>query len=398
MKTNIRTSLKSLLIIKTLLVSALIIISGCGKNKNFKVTGTLKNSSKEYIYLKELTTSDIIPIDSALVNSDGSFKLRGKSNKLAFYSLSFSKNNAITLIINPGDAIIITADAKDLSHTYSVDGSADSKLAEKLNYQLNNTIKSIDSLGKIYHDSLGSKQILSIKRNLDSTYNKIEFRHRVYTKNFIRTNPSSLASLMALYQQLAPRHSVLTPSEDYEYFKLVDSIMMKAHPEADAVQSLHTLMNDLSDQHNSQVEAEKHTAIGVKAPEIALGGINGKLITLSSTQGKYVLLDFWASWCNPCRVENPAMVQTYWKYKYAGFEIFQISLDKNKESWINAIQNDHLPWIHVSDLKMWESPVVTLYGIQGIPANFLLDPKGTIIAKNLRGTELGSKLKEIFKY
>ncbi len=376
----------------------ILINAGCGKTRSIKVKGTLKNSNKEYIYLKELTSSDVIALDSDKIEDDGSFRLKAQNSKIAFYSLSLSKKNTITLIISPGDRLIVNADAKDLNHTYTVEGSPESELAREIDFKLSTVLQSIDSLGRIYEDSMGSKNLLATKARLDSVYHKIELNHKNYSKKFINENLHSLAALMALYQQLAPRHPVLNPSDDFKYFKMVDSVMMREHPEADAVQSLHNLMNELSDQQLSIADAAKRTALGEKATDIALPAPNGSLIKLSSSEGKYVLLDFWASWCKPCRDENPGMVQTYWKYKYAGFEIFQVSLDKNRESWVSTIQNDHLPWINVSDLKYWDSPVVPLYGIQGIPFNLLLNPKGVIIAKNLRGTELGNKLKEIFKY
>jgi peroxiredoxin len=146
------------------------------------------------------------------------------------------------------------------------------------------------------------------------------------------------------------------------------------------------------------METDKRNAIGSMAAEIALRNPKGDTIKLSSLRGKYVLLDFWASWCDPCRNENPNLVRNYWRYKYAGFEIFQVSLDKSKDSWQKAILDDKLFWINVSDLKFWNSPVVPLYGIESIPENFLLDPKGMIIARDLTGDALSFKLKEIFKY
>jgi peroxiredoxin len=122
---------------------------------------------------------------------------------------------------------------------------------------------------------------------------------------------------------------------------------------------------------------------------------SGKTIALSSFKGKYVLVDFWASWCRPCREENPNVVSAFQKFRNKNFTILGVSLDKNKEAWTKAIMKDGLTWAHISDLQEWYSPVVSIYGIQGIPFNVLVDPKGNIIAKNLRGSELHEKLAEV---
>ena len=138
--------------------------------------------------------------------------------------------------------------------------------------------------------------------------------------------------------------------------------------------------------------------LGASPPEIALPNPEGDTITLSSTRGKVVLLDFWAAWCNPCRVENPNLVKYYNKYHAKGFEIFQVSLDRDRDNWLEAIENDGLEqWIHVSDLQFWNSIVVSLYNLNQIPTNFLLDREGKIIARDLRGEDLGEKLSDLFK-
>jgi peroxiredoxin len=145
------------------------------------------------------------------------------------------------------------------------------------------------------------------------------------------------------------------------------------------------------------VEDSTGINVGDLAPEINLPSNKGKVISLSSLRGKIVLLDFWASWCGPCRQENPNVVKVYNKYKDKGFEIYSVSLDMDKGQWLHAIETDHLTWTHVSDLGYWNSVVVPKYQISGIPATFLLDKEGKIIARDLRGEELDKKLAEVFK-
>lgn len=143
------------------------------------------------------------------------------------------------------------------------------------------------------------------------------------------------------------------------------------------------------------VKRSEGTAIGSPAAAFSLPDVNGKQVALSSFKGKYLLIDFWASWCAPCRQENPNVVNAYNKFKSKGFDVLGVSLDKNKEDWTRAITQDKLSWTHVSDLKYWDNEVAKLYGVQAIPANFLLDKEGNIIGKNLRGDQLEARLMEI---
>lgn len=134
---------------------------------------------------------------------------------------------------------------------------------------------------------------------------------------------------------------------------------------------------------------------GMPVLSFSLPDTSGKMVSTTNYAGKYYLIDFWASWCKPCRAENPNMLKAYQKYHLKGFDILAVSLDDDRASWINAIVNDNLPWAQVSDLKNWESMPAKLYAVQGIPTNFLIDKNGIIIAKELRGIELHAKLKEL---
>jgi thiol-disulfide isomerase/thioredoxin len=177
----------------------------------------------------------------------------------------------------------------------------------------------------------------------------------------------------------------------------VDSSLSILYPEYEPVTSLHTQVKEFMGNLKGKAEISPVSGEGAMAPDIILPTPKGDTIKLSSTRGSIVLLDFWASWCAPCRMENPNLVKAYNLYNGKGFKIFQVSLDKSRDAWIKGIEDDQLgSWIHVSDVQYWNSIVVPLYKIESIPCNFLLDKEGRIIATNLRGEKLQLKLAELF--
>lgn len=382
-------------IIYILILSALI--SSCETEPDhFTISGEVGNANGEKLYLIELQTNSVVLIDSVILNNEGIFSFNGQSEIPKFYALRTNPNNYLTLIVHPYQQIIVKTDGENLAENPVIEGSPESQKITELRKRLDHNVERLDSLGDYYRSLIGSREINLVRDSLAQLSKEIIETHTDYTKSFIIENSNSLAGLMALYQQIAPRKYVLSPKEDYEYFALVDSSLMASIPKSEAVQALHAQMQEIKRQIKVEEEINEVVGIGTVAPEIELPTPDGDTLKLSSFKGKYVLLDFWASWCRPCRIENPHLVKAYQKYQDKGFEIFQVSLDKKRESWVNAIEKDQLNWPQVSDLKYWHSEPAKLYKVQAIPANFLIDKKGRIVARNLRGDALEAKLSEIF--
>lgn len=358
----------------------------------FTVSGEIANANGEKLYLVELQTNNINILDSVVLNEYGTFSFKGQTDIPRFYAIRTSSNNYLTLIINNLEQINIKANSDELYRDAVITGSPASNNILILRTKLENSIQSLDSLALKYQSLLGTRELKRVKDSLGLVSQEIIEKHTEFSKKFVTDNLNSLAGLMALYQQIAPRRYVLNPKDNFEYFNLVDSSLMSIIPESDAVKALHAQLKEYKRQDN----AVNILGIGKIAPDIALPNPKGDTISLYSLRGKYVLLDFWASWCRPCRVENPNLVRTYKKYNAKGFEIFQVSLDKKKQSWEEAINKDNLEWSNVSDLKYWSSAPAQLYKIQSIPTNFLIDKQGKIIAKNLKGDALEAKLSELF--
>jgi peroxiredoxin len=284
-----------------------------------------------------------------------------------------------------------------LNYPLTITGSRGTELMNDYNKRLLKTINQLKKLYDVYIENLGAAQLTIVMDRLDSLAQIRLEELNTFTREYIDKNLNSLVSLVALYQQVAPGEYILHPEKDIEYFIKVDSSLSLLYPDYEPVVSLHEQVQGLktnSDAKKLRLPVSNET---IEAPEIALANTQGDTIRLSSTRGEIVLLDFWASWCKPCRNESPNLVKAYDLYHNKGFQIYQVSLDKTKEAWINGIEEDHLDrWIHVSDLKYWQSVVVPLYELEKIPSNFLLDSEGRIIASDLRGEILQRKLAELF--
>lgn len=371
--------------------------TGC-KNNVAVISGKLNNPvTGEYVFLDQLKSDKLITVDSVITSDDGTFSLKTETRVPAFYLLKINENNFLTMLLEPGEKIKIEAHHDSLNYPISVSGSKGTELMADYNRSLLKTINKLKGLNAIYMQKQDSTDLPSVIESLDSLAQVYLNEINTYTKKYIDENLTSLISLVALYQQVAPSVYVMNPGKDLRYFVKVDSSLSLNYPEYEPVKSLHTQVQEFVAQFESAKSATPASGEGAEAPEISLLSPLGDTIKLSSTRGSVVLLDFWASWCSPCRQENPNLVKAYNLYHSKGFQIYQVSLDKTKEAWIKGIQDDHLEkWIHVSDVKYWNSVVVPLYRIESIPFNFLLDKEGRIIASNLRGEFLQKKLAELF--
>ena len=365
---------------KVLMVLFTVAFLSCSsKPDQGEIKGNLSNFKEGYVYLDEITTTAANTKDSVKVDDKGNFTLNFNTKEPSFYRIRLAENNYILLIVNDKEQITFNADANNLGKTAQVKGSKESALLFEATHQLQSNAERLDSLNAVFQSQQANPALDSIKFVLQEAYNKMVDAENIFIKSFVDKNSNSMACLAIIDK--------LTPDEHLDYYKKLDAGLSKSLPN-----NLYTKMF-----HDKVVELSR-LSIGSTAPEIVLNTPEGKSIALSSLKGKVVLVDFWASWCRPCRAENPNVVKMYNAYKDKGFDIYSVSLDKDRDAWMKAIKDDQLLWpSHVSDLGYWQSSVVKQYNISGIPFTCLIDKDGKIVAKGLRGEELEIKVKQLLE-
>jgi peroxiredoxin len=296
-----------------------------------------------------------------------------------YYRISFYGKQVVTFLLDKTD-VEINVDGNDPSGFFEIIGSPDHDLIKKVQEIMGNAQNSPD-MQKLEQDFSVASANQDITRiiELQSEYLNIIGRSHDEVASLLKDQPASLAVINLLQQ-----NNLLDRDK---YFELYISTAEKLKRDWPGY--------SVSKQFIDMVDKMRVTAIGQISPEIEMPNPDGQMIKLSSFRGKYVLVDFWAKWCGPCRKENPNVVKAYHKFKDKGFEVFGVSLDRNHADWVQAIEEDGLTWTHVSDLKYFESKAASDFNISAIPFSILLDPQGKIIAKNLRGAALDKKLEEV---
>lgn len=349
-------------------------------SNSYTVKGTLQGVDTGFVYLYKVEQGDEdVAIDSIKVQN-GNFEFKGEVSDPQFTLLGFKQDGQKFFPL----AFFLEAG------TTTINGSRDS---------LNRAVVKGQGAQREYDD---------FKKKLEPLSQRERKLYDEYQASGLQNNPARMEQVQQQHEQLQVEKKELVLQYANEHPSSRVAIVQLAYMFLDdvnnpALQRVFSKM-DTSVQRSyygrriaKALEAQRQTGIGSAAPDFTLKDPAGKDVSLSSFRGKYVLIDFWASWCRPCREENPNVVKAYKAYHPKGFDIVGVSLDNKKERWEDAIREDQLAWTHVSDLKGWRSEAAALYGVNSIPMNFLLDKEGRIIGKDLRGQALSQKLESILK-
>ena len=363
-------------------IASIFLIVSCNnlKDNEFLISGTangVENGKKVFIEIQ--TEIGTIAKDTAVIK-DGKFELKGLTEGI---DLGFIRveNEQINLPIILEEGKIKVNIVKDSLHKSTLGGTNNNEKFQKFNTETRiiseKVMKFEKDNGPAMQKAQMSNDTVTINK-LMKEYNKFQDEMNEYSKKFIKENQDAYLSVLLLENFLMRQY--LKPEEVKSYFDKLDKSLL----ETKSAKNIKKVLDNSTE-----------VKVGNAAPNFSAPSPEGKSISLKESLGKVTIIDFWASWCGPCRAENPNVVAMYNELHAQGLNIIGVSLDKDAAKWKDAIAKDKLTWSHVSNLKFWDEPIAKQYNVQSIPATFILDAKGNIVAKDLRGDALKAKVKEL---
>lgn len=380
-------------------------LASCSNNGKTSIEGSVDIEGVDKVYLAMFTTTGIKELDTATV-ADGKFSFPIEKDTAKFYLLTTSDQYRIPLYMQPGEQMEITLTGQEVQdRMYEIKGSPESEHILNINKITVDVTLKRDSLNKFLGDPSNTMSPDEKRNAAQNGHAKIINDATQRFKAMIDEDPGRMGNIHIFSQAAGPRESFLNVQRDFEYFERVANAVKERYVGDQFAEAFADQVQSVKEQLAAQAEMEKtrqRIVPGSEVPEIAMPDPDGNERKLSDLKGSVVLVDFWAYWCKPCRLENPNLVRMYNDYKDKGFTVFSVSLDglpqqpNAKQDWISAIEQDGLAWDnHVSDLKGWDSDAVNKFGFSGIPYTVLVDREGKVVATGLRGPALEEKIKEV---
>lgn len=363
-------------------------LAACSEGGTRDIMIKVDGAAGKTVYFDRFAAAKPLHVDSVVLDDNGKGTLKVAAMPLDFYRLALSDQDNIVVVLDSAESLTIETRAGRMGEPLRVEGSTNTKALYDYYAVARRFEAERDSLRNIVNGNPQDQAALQRFNDVNQAFYKT-------TKDFAEQHKASPICLAAL--------SRMDMSQELDLFKATRDALRTTMPRSEFYtgfrDQVDRMEQQLKAQEAQQAEMERLSnliPVGSEAPDFSQQTPNGKTLSLSSLRGKVVLVDFWASWCKPCRMENPNVKKVYEKYHGKGFEILGVSLDRDMNAWTGAIQQDGLPWLHVSDLQFWNNAAAQQYGITSIPFTVLVDKEGKVIDKNLRGPALEAKLAEIF--
>lgn len=366
-------------------IALVMALSACQSPK-VSLSGRFVGSDADMVYLEYASALEQTIIDSVKLGEDGNFALsiENVTTTPSLYYIIYN-NERIPLLLQQGDNVEVSA-AGNVARNYKVEGSEESELLREFNQEyISGVIKLRGIISKIAAGSLSDEERKALSEEYTKTYLDIKRKQM----NFIVSHKQNIAAVYALHQRLPNDSYLFNGDSDVIYYRTVAEAIEQSYPESHYLPILRSQVARMSAQSSLLSQAKE-----VNFPEITMPDMYGQEVALSSLSGKVILLHFWSVAIGNGNVINAEMKEIYNRYKEQGFEIYQVAIDTSKSDWINAIQEQQLPWISVSDMKGEASTSLGEYNVQRLPSNFLIDREGNIVAKDLVGDKLEAEIKK----